>query len=45
VAGRRIEFAVSARDEVEEIGNGTHERTVIDVRRLMQHLEAKARAG
>lgn len=45
VAGRRIEFAVSARDEVEEIGNGTHERTVIDVRRLIQRLEAKGRAG
>jgi fluoroacetyl-CoA thioesterase len=41
VAGRRIEFAVSARDEVEEIGKGTHERTVVDVRRLMQRLEAK----
>jgi fluoroacetyl-CoA thioesterase len=45
VTGRRVEFAVSARDEVEEIGNGTRERTVIDVQRLMQHLEAKGRAG
>ena len=45
VAGRRIEFAVSARDEAEDIGEGTHERTVIDVRRMMQRLEAKGRAG
>ena len=43
VAGRRIEFAVSARDEVEVIGEGTHERAVIDVRRLMQRLEGKAK--
>jgi fluoroacetyl-CoA thioesterase len=41
VVGRKIEFAVTARDEVEEIGNGTHERTVIDVQRLLQRLAAK----
>ncbi len=45
VAGRRVEFAVSARDEAEEIGKGTHERMVIDVRRLMRRLEAKGQAG
>jgi fluoroacetyl-CoA thioesterase len=43
VEGRRIEFNVSARDEVEEIGNGTHERMVVDMARLAQRLEAKAR--
>lgn len=42
VEGRRIVFAVTARDEVEEIGKGTHERTVIDLRRLTQRLAAKA---
>ena len=31
VDGRRIEFKVSARDEIEEIGNGTHERMVVDM--------------
>jgi fluoroacetyl-CoA thioesterase len=41
VAGRKVEFAVSARDEVREIGNGTHERTVVDVRRMMERLESK----
>ena len=40
--GRRIVFAVTARDEVEEIGRGTHERMMIDLRRVMQRLDAKA---
>ena len=43
VDGRRIEFNVSARDEIEEIGNGTHERMVVDLGRLAQRLNAKAR--
>lgn len=43
VDGRRIEFDVSARDEVEEIGKGTHERMVVDLARLAQKLDAKAR--
>jgi fluoroacetyl-CoA thioesterase len=44
VDGRRIEFKVSARDETEEIGNGTHERMVVDLGRLGRKLDAKARA-
>jgi len=44
VDGRRIEFKVSARDETEEIGSGTHERMVVDLARLGQRLKAKARA-
>jgi len=44
VDGRRIEFNVSARDEVEEIGNGTHSRMVVDMTRLNQRLNAKARS-
>ena len=44
VDGRRIEFDVSARDEIEEIGNGTHERMVVDLARLAQRLEAKKRS-
>jgi fluoroacetyl-CoA thioesterase len=39
--GRRIVFAVTARDEVEEIGRGIHERIVVDLRRLTQRLDAK----
>ena len=44
VDGRRISFRVSARDESEEIGRGTHERVVIDVNRLELRLAGK-RAG
>src|SRR5690349_23496398 len=44
VDGRRIEFKVTARDEVEEIGNGTHERMVVDLPRLHQRLNVKARS-
>jgi fluoroacetyl-CoA thioesterase len=42
VDGRRIEFNVSARDETEEIGSGTHERMVVDLGRLDRRLKAKA---
>jgi fluoroacetyl-CoA thioesterase len=41
VDGRRIEFNVSARDDTEEIGNGTHERMVVDMNRLNARLKAK----
>ena len=44
VTGRMIEFTVSARDEKEEIGSGTHERMVIDVKRFARRLAAKAKA-
>jgi fluoroacetyl-CoA thioesterase len=43
VEGKRIEFKVSARDEAEEIGNGTHRRTVIDLRAFNERLAAKAK--
>jgi fluoroacetyl-CoA thioesterase len=42
VEGRWIAFAVTARDETEEIGRGTHERMVVDLRRLTQRLNAKS---
>ena len=44
VDGRRIEFRVSARDNKEEIGNGTHERMVVDLTRLGERLAAKKSA-
>jgi len=43
VDGRRIEFNVSARDEIEEIGTGTHERMLVDMARLDKRLAAKKR--
>ena len=43
VDGRRIEFDVTARDEMEEIGKGTHERMVVDMARIDKKLAAKQR--
>jgi len=42
VEGRHVEFTVSARDESEEIGRGSHQRMVVDVRRLNERLAKKA---
>jgi fluoroacetyl-CoA thioesterase len=43
VEGKRIEFRVSASDEIEEIGNGTHQRTVIDLRSFNERLASKGK--
>jgi hypothetical protein len=40
-AGRQIVFKVSARDATEEIGNGTHQRTVINLQSFNEHLAKK----
>jgi fluoroacetyl-CoA thioesterase len=42
VEGRHIEFDVSARDEKEEIGRGTHGRVAINLERFNERLAAKA---
>jgi len=42
--GKHIEFKVSASDEIEEIGNGTHQRTVISLQSFNERLATK-RAG
>jgi fluoroacetyl-CoA thioesterase len=39
--GKRIEFKVSANDEIEEIGNGTHQRTVISLQSFNARLATK----
>jgi fluoroacetyl-CoA thioesterase len=41
VDGRRLAFTVRARDPVDEIGAGTHERAVVDLARLAKRLDAK----
>ena len=41
VAGRTLRFKVACRDEREPIGEGFHERTVIDHNRLMARLARK----
>jgi len=42
VDGRRLEFRVRAKDDLEEIGEGTHERMIVDVPRLAKRLDSKA---
>src|ERR1700709_725395 len=41
VDGKRVEFKVSAHDETEEIGNGTHRRMVIELGSLKQRLASQ----
>jgi predicted thioesterase len=42
VAGKRIDFKVSARDGTEEIGRGSHQRIVIDLRSFNERLAKKS---
>jgi len=41
VDSRRIEFAVRATDDTEEIGAGEHERMIVDLAQLARRLDAK----
>ncbi len=41
VQGRRLRFEVSARDRIEELGRGTHERFVVEVAKSRARLEKK----
>jgi predicted thioesterase len=43
VEGRTVRFALEARDEVEMIGSGTHERVVVSVSRFDERVQAKRR--
>jgi predicted thioesterase len=42
VDGRTLTFRVDARDEKETIGDGTHQRVVVNVTRFDQRVQAKA---
>ena len=42
VEGRRVEFEVSAFDEVELVARGTHERVVIDLERFLARVQGKS---
>jgi predicted thioesterase len=42
VEGRRVTFDVSARDEIDEIGAGTHSRFVVAADRTIERLKVKA---
>ncbi|OAF01139.1 thioesterase [Bradyrhizobium centrolobii] len=41
VEGKRVDFNVSASDGIEEIGSGTHQRIVIDLRSFNERLAKK----
>jgi fluoroacetyl-CoA thioesterase len=41
VEGRRMDFRIWATDGAEEIGAGTHERTVVTVDRIIEKMAAK----
>ena len=41
VDGRRVEFRVEARDEKEKIGEGTHERAIVNVAKFATRLAEK----
>jgi fluoroacetyl-CoA thioesterase len=44
VEGRRVNFTWTATDGVDEVGNGTHQRFVVDRARFEQRLAAKQAA-
>ena len=43
VKGHIIQFSLTARDEIEDIGRGTHERVVVTLERFDERVRAKAR--
>lgn len=45
VDGRRLTFHVTARDDLELVGEGTHTRVVVDVVRFQERLAAKGASG
>lgn len=45
VEGRRVAFKVEASDEAERIGEGRHERYIVDMDRFMARLASKSRSG
>ena len=42
VAGRKLTFRVWADDEIERIGEGTHERIIVEVERFDKRVDLKA---
>jgi fluoroacetyl-CoA thioesterase len=42
VEGRKVTFEVVAKDELDEIGRGTHTRFVVDTAKTIERLKAKA---
>ena len=44
VEGRRLTFRVEAFDEVEKVGEGQHQRVIIELGRFRERVEAKQRS-
>jgi len=44
VEGRRLIFCVEAFDDVEKVGEGTHQRYIVDVGRFQDRIEKKHKA-
>ncbi len=42
VEGRKVSFEVTVKDELEDVGTGTHTRFVVDKSRTFERLKAKA---
>ena len=42
VDGRKVSFEITAKDELEPIGGGTHTRFVVDIGKTQDRLKAKA---
>lgn len=42
VEGRKVTLEATAKDEIEEIGTGTHSRFVVDVAKTVERLKRKA---
>ncbi|MDX2152214.1 MAG: thioesterase family protein [Bryobacteraceae bacterium] len=45
VQDRRVRFRVEARDEKDKVGEGTHERAIINVGKFAQRVQAKRTGG
>ncbi len=45
VDGRRLSFRVEAYDDVEKVGEGTHQRFILDQEKFMAKAELKAKDG
>lgn len=41
IAGKKLSFRVEAFDEKEKIGEGTHQRYIIDIQKFLQKTESK----
>ena len=41
IAGKKLSFRIEAYDEKEKIGEGTHQRYIIDINKFLQRAESK----